>query len=405
MPAFFVKAVNRDGEMVETLREADNENALVRLLQEEGWVPIRVTPAESQPFRWLRPEFRQTHVKQKDIGVFTRELATLLSAGLPLDRSLRVMLELFPEGSPLHAMCDRILEKVKGGSQLSAALEAEGKSFSKLYVNMIRAGEAGGALATVLERLADYLERSQALRGSVMTAMIYPAILVVMAVGSLLVLLTFVVPQFEEMFANAGKELPVPTQIVMGLADGLKNYGWILLLLVILGMNWGRRMLADPERRYRFHRWLLRLPLLGDLIVKLEVARFSQTLAALLTAGVPLLGALNIVKDTLANDVLSESVGEAASRLKEGGDMSVALQEAGHFPVMALQMIKLGEETGQLPKMLARMAEIYEEEVKTTVHRLLTLLEPVLIVGLGIAIAGIIMSILVAVVSVNDLAF
>ncbi len=405
MPAYFVKAVNRDGEMVETLREANDENALVHLLQEEGWVPIRVTPAENQPFRWLRPEFRQTRVKQKDIGVFTRELATLLSAGLPLDRSLRVMLDLFPEGSPLHAMSDRILEKVKGGAQLSSALEAECKSFSKLYVNMIRAGEAGGALATVLERLADYLERSQALRGSVMTALIYPAILVVMAVGSLLVLLTFVVPQFEEMFANAGKELPVPTQIVMGLADGLKNYGWLILLLVILAMNWGRRMLADPQRRYRFHRWLLGLPLFGDLIVKLEVARFSQTLAALLTAGVPLLGALNIVKDTLANDVLSETVGEAAGRLKEGGDMSVALQEAGHFPVMALQMIKLGEETGQLPKMLARMAEIYEEEVKTTVHRLLTLLEPILIVGLGIAIAAIIMSILVAVVSVNDLAF
>lgn len=405
MPAFIVKAVARDGEMVESLREAPDQASLVRLLQDEGLMPIRVTPAEQEPLRWLKPQFRQARLRQKDVGMFTRELATLLSAGLPLDRSLKVLLELFPERSPLYAMTERVLEQVKGGAQLSAALAAEGKSFSKLYINMIRAGEAGGALATVLERLADYLERSQALRGSVMTALIYPAILVVMAVGSLLVLLTFVVPQFEEMFASAGKELPIPTQIVMGLAEGLKNYGWLLAILVLVGIQGVRKWLADSQRRYRFHQWLLRAPLVGELIIKLEVARFSQTLSALLIAGVPLLGALNIVKDTLTNEVLSEAVGQAATRLKEGGDISGALHEAGNFPVMALQMIKLGEETGQLPKLLARMAEIYEEEVKTTVHRLLTLLEPVLIVALGIAIAAIIMSILVAVVSVNDLAF
>ncbi|XSG83867.1 MAG: type II secretion system F family protein [Methylohalobius sp. ZOD2] len=404
MPTFVVKAVNRDGETVETLRDAPDEAAMIRQLQEEGWLPIRVTSANSR-FSWLRPGLRKRRLKAKELASFTRELATLLGAGLPLDRSLKVLLTVFPEGSSLNGLTERVLEQVKGGAQLSAALEAEGGLFPKLYISMVRAGEAGGALESVLDRLANYLERSLALRASVMTALIYPAILVVMAIGSLLALLTFVVPQFEDMFASAGKELPVPTQIVMGLADGVRSYGWLALIVVLLLIRFVQSRLAHPEARYRFHRWLLRLPLLGELVVRLEVARFSQTLSTLLEAGVPLLASLGIVKDTLNNQVLSESVAQAATHLKEGGEVSVALEEAGHFPVMALQMIKLGEETGRLAQMLERMSEIYEEEVRITVHRLLTLLEPVLIVGLGIAIAAIIMSILVAVVSVNELAF
>lgn len=404
MPTFVVKAVDRDGETVETLRDAPDEAALIRQLQEEGWLPIRVVPATGA-WRWLKLGWRKGWLKPKELSLFTRELATLLLAGLPLDRGLKVLLTVFPEDSALHALTERILEQVKRGAQLSAALEAEGGLFPKLYVSMVRAGEAGGALESVLERLADYLERAQALRASVMTALIYPAILVVMAIVSLLVLLTFVVPQFEEMFASAGKELPVPTQVVMALANGIRSYGWFVLIGGLVMIRLVQTQLARPQVRYRFHRWLLGLPLLGDLLVKLEVARLAQTLASLLEAGVPLLPALGIAKDTLSNLVLSDAVTQAAVRLKEGGEMSAALEEAGYFPIMALQMLKLGEETGRLPQMLAKMAEIYAAEVRVTVQRLLTLLEPALIVGLGIAIAAIIMSILVAVVSVNELAF
>lgn len=404
MPTFVVKAVSRDGETVETLREAPDEAALIRQLQEEGWLPIRVAPATSS-WRWLRPGWRRARLKPKELTLFTRELATLLSAGLPLDRSLKVLLSVFPEGTALNTLTERILEQVKGGAQLSAALEAEGGLFPKLYVSMVRAGEASGALESVLERLADYLERAQALRSSVVSALIYPAILVVVAIASLLALLTFVVPQFEEMFQSAGKELPLPTQIVMAIAAGIRSYGWLALIGVLGMIRVVQNQLARPQLRYRFHRWLLKLPLVGGLLLKLDVARLAQTLSTLLEAGVPLLSALGIVKDTLGNLVLSEAIAQAGGRIKEGGEMSAALEEAGYFPIMALQMIKLGEETGKLAPMLSKMAEIYEAEVRVTVQRLLTLLEPMLIVGLGIAIAAIIMSILVAVVSVNELAF
>lgn len=403
MPTFVVKAVNRAGETVETLRDAQDETALIRQLQEEGLLPIRVVPASGAQ-RFLRARWRK-RLKSKELTLFTRELATLFSAGLPLDRALKVLLRVFPEESAVYALTERILEQVKGGAQLSAALEAEGGLFPKLYVSMVRAGEASGALESVLERLADYLERVQALRASVMTALIYPAILVVMAIASLLALLTFVVPQFQEMFQSAGKELPLPTQIVMALAAGIRDYGFGILIVGLGGIWLVSKWLARPKARYRFHRWLLKLPLLGELLLKLDVARLAQTLATLLEAGVPLLAALGIAKETLSNLVLSEAVAQAGVRLKEGGEMSLALEEAGYFPILVLQMIKLGEETGRLPQMLAKMAEIYAAEVRISVQRLLTLLEPALIVGLGAAIAAIIMSILVAVVSVNELAF
>ncbi|BCX89546.1 general secretion pathway protein F [Methylomarinovum tepidoasis] len=404
MPDYLIKAVSRRGETLETLRSAPDEAALMRQLQEEDLLPLKVVPAEKASWLGLwRHGGRR--LRQKEVLAFTRELATLLGAGLPLDRSLKVLLELFPDDSALHQISARILEKVKGGAQLSAALEAEGKAFSRLYINMVRAGEAGGTLAQVLRRLADYLQRSQELRASVISALIYPAILVVMAAASLLVLLTFVVPQFEEMFASAGKELPLPTQIVMAAADGVRRYGWLASIGILVAIRGFQHWLADPERHYRFHRWLLRLPLLGSLLIRVEVARFSQTLATLLTSGVALLPALEIVRETLSNRVLREAVSEAAEKLRAGGDISTALEETGHFPVMALQMIRMGEETGQLPQMLTRMADIYEDEVRTAIQRLLTLLEPVLIVGLGVVIAAIIVSILMAVVSVNELAF
>jgi len=405
MAEFLVKAVDRNGQKTETVRKAEDEAALLHQLRTEDLLPIKIIPFEQRPWARWRPGVRSQRLRQKEVLAFTRELATLLGSGLPLDRSLKVLLELFPEDSMLHQVTESVLEQVKGGAQLSVALENEGDAFSRLYISMVRAGEAGGALGKVLERLADYLERSRELRSSVMTALIYPAILMVMAVLSLVVLLAFVVPQFQEMFANAGKELPVPTQVVIAMADFIRGYGWIVLILLLLGVRGAQIWLAEPARRYRFDELLLRLPLLGDLIVRLEVARFSQTLSTLLTAGVSLLPALGIVREVIGNVVLRQSVGEAAEKLRSGGDISVALEQAGHFPVMALQMIRMGEETGRLPEMLARMSSIYEGEVRTAVQRLLTLLEPVLIVGLGIAIAAIIMSILVAVVSVNELAF
>ncbi|MDF9392821.1 MULTISPECIES: type II secretion system F family protein [Methylococcus] len=405
MPLFFYKAVNRDGESVESEREAPDEMSLVRSLQGEGLIPIRVTPAGARPFAWLSLSRRRKRISQKQIVIFTRELLTLLQAGLPLDRALFVLEDLTREDVALNSMIGRVIELVKGGSQLSAALERQEGVFSRFYLNLIRAGEAGGALEDVLERLTDYLERSKELRDTVSTAMIYPAILLTMSVGSLLLLLTFVVPQFEEMFETAGKELPLPTQLVVGIAELLKNYWWALFGAVLVLVAWGRYELAEPSRRLVWDRRFLGWPLFGDLVRKVEVANFARTLATLLGNGVPLLGGLSIVKETLGNRAVAERVDIAMDNLKEGGALSGPLTDAGVFPTLALQMIKLGEESGHLTEMLERVAVTYDKEIKITVQRILALLEPVLIVGLGIMIGGIIVSILMAIVSVNDLAF
>lgn len=405
MPLYFYKAVTREGESVESQCEADTEAAVIRQLQQEGLLPIRVSPVSSSLFGWLRMQRRRSRLGLKDVMLFTHELLTLLQAGLPLDRALTVLLELTEQQPELNAMIARVLERVKGGAQLSDALEAQSGVFSRFYLNLVRAGEASGALDQVLARLAEYLERSRELRETVSTAMVYPAILVTMSALSLLMLLTFVVPQFTEMFESAGKELPIPTQIVVGLATGLRDYWWALPLVGMGIVSYVRYQLSDPERRKTWDARFLKLPLVGDLIRKIEVANFSRTLGTLLSNGVSLLTALGIVRDTLSNKVIAEKMELALESLKQGGGLSAPLIESGLFPTLAIQMIKLGEESGHLDQMLERIAITYDKEIKIAVQRLLALLEPALIVGMGIMIAGIIISILMAILSVNDLAF
>ena len=405
MTLFFIKAVNREGETIEEEREAPSESALILALQEEGLLPIRVSTAGSSAFGFLRPGRRGVKISHKQVQLFTRELRTLLDAGLPLDRALSILLELTAKEPEFNGMIAKILEKVKSGAQLSDALESQGSVFSRFYLNLIRAGEAGGTLEVVLDRLTQYLENSKELRDTVTTAMIYPIILLLMAVGSLLLLLTFVVPQFTEMFDSAGKELPIPTQIVVGAADAVRSYWWTAIPVFALISGWVRYQKSDPVRRLVWDGWMLKMPLFGDLMLKFQVASFSRTLGTLLTNGVPLLGALSIVKDTLENRLVAQKLGLAVDSLKEGGGLTAPLMEADIFPSLAMQMIKLGEESAQLPEMLDRVATTYDKEIKISIQRLLALLEPILIVGLGIMIGGIIISILMAILSVNDLAF
>ncbi len=406
MPIFIYKAVNQNGEVVDDHRDAPDEKTLISFLQGEGYIPIQVSQASTKPIsRMMMRRKTKKSVSQKEVGEFTKQLATLLSSGLPLDRSLALLMDLTSEGSEFQNMVSQILDKVRGGTPLSEALEAQNGVFSRFYINMIRAGEAGGGLEGVLDRLSDYLERSKELRGTVTTALIYPAILVVMAALSLMVLLTFVVPQFQEMFDSAGKELPVPTQIVVGVSEFLQSYWWLLFLVIGALVTFMRTQFENPESRYVWDKRMLALPMVGDLICKLEVASFSRTLGTLLGNGVPLLSALSIVRETLSNKILAEKIEVATNSLKEGGDMSAPLIESNLFPKMAMQMIQLGEETGSLEEMLNRVANTYDKEIKTSIERMLTMLEPILIVGLGIVIAAIIVSILMAILSVNDLAF
>jgi general secretion pathway protein F len=391
---------------VEGVREAAAPEAVISALQGEGLMPIRVAPDGLGLMSWLGR--RSGGAKQpgtKDVTMFSRELATLLNAGLPLDKALSVLVNLAGPEKPLGILAGRVLEKVKGGAQFSQALEAQEGVFSRFYLNLVRAGELGGALDVTLERLSEYLERSKDLRDTVVTALIYPLLLLIVSVAALMVLLTFVVPQFQEMFASAGKELPLATRIVIAVAEGLRDYGWLGAVLIVGGVVWARWWLSDPERRLRFDRRALHWPVLGTMWKMIETANLSRTLATLLSNGVPLLHALSVARETLGNRAMVEAVSAAVQQIRQGGVMTGALLESGMFPEMAMQMIRIGEESGRLGEMLERVATTFDHEARVTIQRALALLEPALIVGLGVVIAGIIISILMAILSVNDLAF
>jgi general secretion pathway protein F len=405
MPVFAYKALNREGEVIEGIKEADDEASLVKSLQNDGCIPISVGSAGLASIYKSSFGKKNQGLSPKDILLFTKELATLLDAGLPLDRSLVVLMDLIPADSKIYQLINKVLERVKGGATLAASLEAESTAFSKFYLNMLRAGEAGGSVEVVLRRLADYLEKSKELRNTVTTAMIYPAILVVMALGSVFLLLTFVVPQFMEMFESAGKELPVSTQIVVGAAQWLQNYWWVLLLMIVMGTGFMRYELSDSPRKPKWDAFFLRIPIVGDMIRNIATASFSRTLGTLLSNGVPILTALGIVKSTLSNQVLVNAVSSAEDNLRQGKDMSGALIATGQFPKMATQMIKMGEETGRMEEMLDRIAVAYDKQLEITIKRMLALMEPAVIVFMGVMIGGIIISILSAILSVNDLAF
>ena len=404
MALFEYKAVNVGGEVSEGELEAADEASLVRQLQADGLIPVRVSPVKGGLKLSLKPARKSgAQISQKQITLLTRELASLLESGLTLDRSLQILLDLTNE-PPLHHLLSSLQDKMRGGATFSTALEEQGNLFSRLYINMVRAGEAGGAMQAVMQRLADYLDRSAELRESIKSALIYPLILVAVAGLSVALLLVFVVPQFAQMFEDMGKALPLPTQIVIGAGNLLSGYWWLLLGLGYGGYRLFRWRLRQPEVRQAWDRRLLAMPLAGELIIKVETARFSRTLSTLVENGVSLLKALSLVKDVISNRIIAEAVEAAADQLSHGKSLSEPLLEQGVFPRLALQMMRVGEESGQLETMLGKVADMYDQEVRATVQRMLALLEPLLIVGLGVVVAGIIMSILVAIMSVNQLA-
>lgn len=402
MPKFFYKAVKFDGEPVEGELEAADESAVIRHLQGEGLIPIEARTTRSLTLSLSRQ--RRRHLSQKEIGILTRELATLLEAGMTLDRSLQILLDLTSEEHLARVLAD-LQERVRGGATFSSALEAQDKQFPRLYINMVRAGEVSGALEQVLDRLADYLERVAELRQTVTSALVYPSILLLVSALSVILLLVFVVPQFTVLFEDMGEALPLPTQIVVAAGNLFRYYWWAMLCVIALAAVVIERQLQNPQIRARLDRRLLALPLFGDLIWKMETARLCHTLSTLLKNGLPLLSALNLAKEVISNQTLFARVEEAGEELKHGRGIAGPLARLQALPDLALQMIRVGEESGSLDAMLAKVASLYDRETRVSVQRMLTLLEPILIVGLGIVVAGIILSILMAILGANELVF
>ena len=406
MPFFQYKAVTAAGEVQEGVLEAASTQGAVARLQQMGLIPIRaqeagVARAGPQQATASRPLFRRTRITQDDIAVVTRELATLLKAGLPLDRSFEILITLAPNPRTAELL-GRVRNDVRGGASLSKALDAQ-RLFSRFYVNMIRAGEAGGSLPNVLLRLAEYMERAKALRDNVTASLTYPGFLAVISVIAVVVLLGAVVPRFKPIFAGTGKAIPFMTQAVLFAGDAMRNWGW-LMLIAAAGLAWiFQRRLRDPEVRYRYDRWLVTGPVVGSLFSRIEMARFSRTLGTLLANGVTLVAALNIVRETMGNSWLAEAIGNVARELKEGRGLGRPMMETGRFPMLAVHMILVGEETGRLDDMLMQVAETYDHEVEVAIRKALALLQPVMIVLMALVIGFIIIAILSAMMSVYDL--
>jgi len=402
MATFLYKAATPDGKVVDGALTGSSRENVVAQIQASGRIPIRVDEAAQRAAAVPRRRLFGRRISAEHISDGTRELSILLRAGVPLDRALQVLVSLH-EDSPLAALLEDIRARVKQGATLADAMAAQGPVFSPFYISLLRAGESGGALEVILERLAEHLERSKDIRDTLVSAMIYPGILVVVALISIFVLLGYVVPQFTEMFEGVDQVLPLSTRITIAIGDAVQRYG-VVLLLVLAASAWLiRQRLRRPASQYALHASLLRLPMVGHVIVKMEVARFARTLSILMHNGVPLLKALAIVKDTVGNRVMADGLERVASGLKEGQSFAEPLAENAHFPPLAVQMIRVGEESGRLEDILLQVAETYDRDTQVTIKRTMALLEPALILVLGAIIAAVIISILAAILSINEL--
>lgn len=399
MPQFHYKAVTPAGEVVEGRMDAPSIEDVVARLQEQGNVPLAADDADagggSLFKRWQRAPLSGAALVQ-----FTQQLGTLLGAGLPLDRSLQLLLEL-PEGERARNVVMRVRERVRGGSSLSRALEEEHGAFSRLYVSMVRAGEAGGALDETLKRLADYLERARSLRESVLGALVYPAFLLFGVLGSLVLLLAFVVPQFVPIFADMNVPVPLVTRVLMAVGSFLHDWGWIVLVLLIVAGIYTQARLREPVARRGLDARLLRARVFGPLFLKVETARLMRTLGSLLKNGVPLLSALGIARQVVANRELAAQLEPVTEAVKGGEALSRALATHTGFPKLAVQIAAVGEESGTLDTMLLRAADTYDNQVRSAIDKMLAALVPVLTIVMAVLVAGIMLAILLPLLSLT----
>jgi len=402
MPVYEYKAVAPSGETVSGTMEAVSVDMVVLKLQEAGNIPLQAREAGGGGFSLSSLSLSRRGMNSREVGQFTQQLSTLLGAGLPLDRSLQVLMEL-SENERVHRTVGDIRDRVRGGGSLSDALEEQHGAFNRLFINMVRAGEIGGTLDVTLLRLTDYLERSRDLKDDVISALIYPILLLFLAAGSLILLLVYVIPQFTPIFEELGGDLPFITKVVLGVGSILQNFWWAIILLTVLIVWQFKRMLADQERRFSWDTRVLSMRWVGDLVAKLETARLSRTLGTLLSNGVPLLAALSIARNVISNTVLRKDINDASREVKTGGSLAVNLAKGGRFPRLALQMVSVGEETGQLDGMLMKVADTYDKEVRNTIDRLLAIFTPVVTMLLAAMIGTIVLSVLLAILGINDL--
>jgi len=403
MGLFQYKAVTPEGKVVEgTLEAADRKTVLARL-EEQGQMPISVV-GDSEG-SWFGKDFqlpwKRDRVSQNDLLVFTQEMSTLSAAGLPLDRSLTVLSDL-TENEYLRGVIKDLLTEVKGGKSLSEGFAMYPRVFPKIYSNLVKAGEISGALDQIMERLAEYMENAEELRNHVISSLIYPAILVFVAIVSFFVLIGFVIPKFAVIFDNAGAPIPLPMQVMLFASGILTSFWWLMGGALIVGVYLFRRWVNSEEGRLKWDTKVLSVPLLGSVFQKMEVSRFSRTLGTLLGSSVPMIQSINIVKEVIGNRAIAAAMEPIKAGVKKGEGLVQPVRRAGVFPPFAVHLLEVGEETGRLDSMLLQLAETYDRELRTALKRLIAFFEPAIILVMGVVFGVMIVSILYSIFSIND---
>lgn len=405
MAQFRYKAVTQAGEVVEGDLEAPSQTAVLQHLRSQGHLPIRADPKRQGSLAgWFGRELkRSSRLGRGELTMLLQDLSMLLRAGLPIDQALETSVA-YAEKPQVKAVVKRLLDKVRSGVSLADAMAAEGEAFDRFAIGMARAGEASGALDQVLAKTAEFLERSHKSLQNLRSALLYPAILMLATVISVGIIVTVVIPSFEEIFSEAGFPLPLATRIVLAVGTIAQQAWWVPVLAGLGFALWVIRARQTDAGRLRWDGRMLKLPLLGDLLTKAEAARVSFTLGTLLSNGVPLLSALGVARETLGNRVMAAAFETVQKKVKEGKSFARPLDEAGVLPKLATHLMRIGEESGRLEEMLFRVAETYDLEVQRSIQRLLTLLVPAITLVMALLISGIIVSILLPMMSINEMA-
>lgn len=395
MPLYTYEAAEKTGKKVTDTIECANEGEVRERLGELGLMPLAIKTVEAR----RSPTF--SRVNSKDLMTFTSELANLIESGLPLDRALYV-LSVHSEKAVMREVLTEVYKDLQRGQSLSSALSRQ-KAFPKLYVNMVRAGEAGGILEEVLHRLAGFLETTVAFKEELITALVYPAVLTGVGGSAVAVILIFVLPRFAEMFDSLGQEMPAPTRMLMGLNAMLTSYWWLVLIVIALSVLLGRSYMATSEGRQFMDNLKLRLPIVRGLHTKAMIARFSRTLGTLLKSGVPILEAIMVSREVVGNDVVSGRLLVLEEGVRKGLGVAGPLRESGVFPSIVVEMIAVGEEAGRLDQTFISVAERFESESRSMIKRSMSIVGPVIILAMAGIVALIVFSMLLAVFSINEI--
>jgi len=406
MPVFEYIALDTGGKKLKGVLDADSMAAARQKIRQTGKYPVDIKETVPRARQKIKGSFFSLQsgprVKQQEIHVATRQLATLLGAGIPLVPALNGLIEQTTNKS-LKTIITQIKESVNEGNSLTSALAEHPRLFSKIYVNMVRAGEASGSLDVVLERLAEFGERQQALHSRIKAALIYPIFMALVGTVVLFLLITFIVPSITKVFSDRNQILPLPTIILIKISSFLQSYWWLVLLLLIVLVLGIRLFIQRPKGRRIWDKLKLTLPVLQDLNIKIAAASMGRTLASLLQSGVPLITSLQIVKNILNNVLLAEVMDEATEELEKGKSLSGILRGNKYFTPMLVQMIAVGEQSGALEKMLEKAADSYEKEVESKILAMTSMIEPVMILAMGLVVSFIVISILLPIFEMNQL--